>query len=260
MSWNERSSNAMFDTRGRAGHALARTSARLFRRRPHPRREGSDQKGGLLLAERLKERARIARELHDTLLQGFLGASLQLQYALEQVPADSPGLPSVSYAAQLVRRVTDEGRRVLEGLRSSSTGHTSLEEAFSGLRDEFTAGRARLRIFITGRSKPLKTAVQEQIYLIAREALMNALRHSGATDIEAEVEYAPRRLRVMVRDNGCGMDSHVIRSGRPAHWGLLGMRERARSIGAQLRIWSRHGAGTEVEISIHGQTLTQAYA
>jgi signal transduction histidine kinase len=260
MSWNERSSNATFDARGCAGHALARTSAGLFRRRPRSREEASDHEGSLLLAERLKERARIARELHDTLFQGFLGASLHLQYALEQVPADSPGLPSVSYAAELVRRVIDEGRRVLEGLRSSSTGHTSLEEAFSGLRDEFTAGRARLRIFIAGRPKTLKPAVQEQIYLIAREALMNALHHSAATDIEAEVEYAPRLLRVMVRDNGCGMDSHVIHSGRPGHWGLLGMRERARSIGAQLRVWSRRGAGTEVEISVQGQALVEAYA
>jgi signal transduction histidine kinase len=259
MSWNERCSNAMFDTRGRAGHASARTSARLFRC-PHPHREGSDHERSLLLAERLKERSRIARELHDTLFQGFLGASMHLQYALEQVPADSPGVASLSYAAQLVRRVIDEGRHVLEGLRSSPTGHTSLEEAFSGLRDEFAAGRARLRIFITGQAKALKPAVQEQIYLIAREALMNALRHSAATDIEAEVEYSRRRLRVMVRDNGCGMDSQVIRSGRPAHWGLLGMRERARSIGAQLRILSRRGAGTEVEISMKGPTLTEAYA
>jgi signal transduction histidine kinase len=259
MSWNEQSSNAMFDTRVRAGHALARTSARLFRW-PHHRREGSGREKSLLLAERLKERARIARELHDTLLQGFLGASLQLQYALEQVPADSPALPSVSYAAELVRRVIDEGRRVLEGLRSSPGGHTSLEEAFLGLRNEFIAARARLRIFITGQPKPLKPAVQEQIYLIAREALMNALRHSAATDIEAEVEYSPRRLRVMVRDNGCGMDARLIRSGRPSHWGLLGMRERARGIGAQLRIWSRSGAGTEVVISMHGQALSGAYA
>jgi signal transduction histidine kinase len=194
------------------------------------------------------------------LLQGSLSAFLHLQYALEQVPADSPGMASLSYAAQFMRRVVDEGRQVFQWLRSSPTVHTGLEEAFSGLRDEFTAARVRLRIFITGQPKALKPAVQEQIYLIAREALINALRHSAASDIEAEVEYAPRRLRIMVRDNGCGMDSHVIRSGRPGQWGLLGMRERARGIGAQFRIWSRRGAGTEVEISIQGKTLTEAYA
>jgi signal transduction histidine kinase len=92
--------------------------------------------------------------------------------------------------------------------------------------------------------------IQEQIYLIGREALVNALRHSQATIIEAAIEYLPGKLRVVVRDNGSGIDPQVLRSGRDSYWGLLGVRERARSIGAQLRIRSRRGAGTEVEISV----------
>ena len=85
--------------------------------------------------------------------------------------------------------------------------------------------------------------MQEQINLIAKEALANALLHSRGTCVEIELEYSARRLRVVVRDNGCGMDPRLARARRDSHWGLLGMRERAEKIGAQLTVWSRAGAG-----------------
>ena len=134
----------------------------------------------------------------------------------------------------------------------------SLEAALSGLWSELRSAGARFRIVVEGRPKTVQPAIQEQICLIAREALVNALRHSEATSIEAEVEYLPRGLRLAVRDNGCGIDPQVVR--RVSHWGLLGMRERAGSIGAKLRIWSGPGAGTEVEISVPGKILTEACA
>jgi signal transduction histidine kinase len=96
----------------------------------------------------------------------------------------------------------------------------------------------------------LPPSIQEQLYLIGREALLNAVRHSEATSIEAEIEYRPRCLSVVVRDNGCGIDPNMLRLGKDEHRGLMGMRRRAESLGAQLRIWSRPGAGTEVEISV----------
>ena len=129
-------------------------------------------------------------------------------------------------------------------------GFASLEQALSSVGDEFTASGAQLRILVMGPPKALKPAIQEQIYLIVREALVNALRYSEATSIEAEVEYQRHQLRVVVRDNGRGIDPQVLRSERDSHWGIVGMHERARCIGAQLRIWSRRGAGTEVEISV----------
>src|SRR5262249_7896758 len=107
---------------------------------------------------------------------------------------------------------------------------------------------------VSGHSRAMKPTVQEQIYLIAREALVNALRHSGATSIEAEVEYLPGRLRVVVRDNGRGIDPELIRSGRrDGHWGMTSMRERAENIGAQLKVRSCTSAGTDVELSIHNR-------
>lgn len=144
----------------------------------------------------------------------------------------------------------NERRRIAGDVRDSGMGFTSLELALSSVGDEFTAGGAQLRILVMGQTKALKPAIQEQIYLIVREALANALRYSKATSIEAEVEYQRHQLRVVVRDNGCGIDPRVLGSGRDSRGGLLGMHERARCIGAQLRVWSRQGAGTELEISV----------
>jgi signal transduction histidine kinase len=212
--------------------------------------EQSNRELNLRLEERRKERARIARDLHDTLFQGFLGASMVLQTAVEGMPADSPSKPLLSRALSLMRRVIDEGRQTVQGLRSFEGTSGSLEQALAGLGNELIVDGVPLQISVTGHPKALNPPIQEQVYLIAREALVNALRHAEATRIEVEIEYLPSKLRVVVRDNGTGMDPEVLRSGRDSHWGLLGMRERARNIGAKLEIWTREGAGTEVEISV----------
>lgn len=212
-------------------------------------REHSHGELSVRLDERQRERERVARELHDSLLQGFLGVSLQLQAAVGQVPASLPSKAALDHTMVRMQDVINEARHVLLGLRSSAMESMSLEQALSSLRDEFAPdGGVEFRVCVTGQPKSLRPAIQEQIYLIVREALINAFRHSEATSIEAEVEYRPRWLRILVRDNGRGIDPATVRSGRHAHWGLAGMRERAAGIGAELRIWSRLGAGTEVEI------------
>jgi two-component sensor histidine kinase len=178
---------------------------------------------------------RIQRWVRRT-IQGFLGAFMQLSNATEEAPPDSPDSASLSRA----------------GHRALSTAPQTLEEALCSLRDELTPGNLRARVFVTGKSKALRPSIQEQLYLIGREALVNALRHSEATLIEIEVEYQPRQLRMVLRDNGCGIDSQLVQLGRNGHRGLLVMRERAASIGARLRIWSKLGCGTEVEICVPG--------
>jgi signal transduction histidine kinase len=204
------------------------------------------------------ERARIARELHDTLLQGVIGASLLLHAALEQTPADSPSKPSLARALRLVHQAIDEGRVVLQGLRSTSTTSMSLEDALSKIGYECRPeSAAHIRILVSGHSRAIKPAVQEQIYLLVREALVNALRHSEATSIEAEVEYLPGRLRVAVSDNGRGIDPEVVRSGRDGHWGMASMRERAENMGARLKVQSRVTVGTEIELSVPSQIAFQ---
>jgi signal transduction histidine kinase len=131
--------------------------------------------------ERRRERARIARELHDTLLQGLLSASMQLQVAEGWLPPDSPAKPLLSRVRNLMGKGIAEGRAALQGLRSAEVPCTTLDHALSDFLDELTpADRARLRITKLGRPKPLDPAVLHQIYLITREALLNSLRHSQA--------------------------------------------------------------------------------
>jgi signal transduction histidine kinase len=211
----------------------------------------------LLTEERQDERTRIARDLHDTLLQGFQGVSLLVQSAVDGMPTDSPNKASLMRALSLMRRVIDEGRDTLQGLRSSRTPATKLEQALAEFGGQLAADSARFHLTVSGRSRVLGETVQQQLFLIVREALVNALRHSQATRIEADVEYLAGKMRVTVRDDGCGIDQQVLESGRTSHWGLLGMRERARNIGAQLRIWSRKDAGTEVEISVPERHCTE---
>jgi len=201
--------------------------------------------------ERRLERTRIARELHDTLLQGLLSASMQLQVAEGWVPPDSPAKPLLSRVRKLMGKGIAEGRAALQGLRSAEIPSTTLDQALADFCDELPpADAARVRIAKMGRPKPLDPALLHQIYLITREALLNSLRHSHAKKIEAELEYSPRKLRVVVRDNGTGIDPQLLHSGRKSHWGLTVMRERAANIGAHLRIWSKPKTGTELELSV----------
>jgi len=190
-------------------------------------------------------------ELHDTLLQGFLGASMLLDQAVEQTPEDSPSKPVLSRALVLVRRAIVEGRKAIRGLPMASTAPASLEEALSKFLGEVAPGQGtQIRIFVQGRTRELNPAIQEQLFLIGREAVMNALRHSEATNIEVEIQYLRDFLRVLVRDNGCGIRPEAVLKESDSHWGLRGMRQRAENIGAQFEVWSRIGVGTEVRVSV----------
>jgi ligand-binding sensor domain-containing protein len=199
--------------------------------------------------ERLAERTRIAQELHDTLLQGFLSASMQLHVANDMLPVDSPAKPFVGRILDLMGRVIDEGRNAVRGLRLPKS--EDLEQAFSRIPQEIAVGEGTdYRVFAEGEARPLRPAVREEIYRIGREAVVNALRHSRGSKVEVELEYSPSYLRLLVRDNGSGIDPQVVGAGRDGHWGLSGMRERADRIDAKLRVLSAPSAGTEIELSV----------
>jgi signal transduction histidine kinase/ligand-binding sensor domain-containing protein len=213
----------------------------------------------LQFRERLAERTRIAQELHDTLLQGFLSASMQLHVAVEHVPAESPDKPRLSRVLELMRGVIEEGRNAVRGLRPSGGNHVDLEEAFSRVREELNAKEGiDFRVIGEGQAHPLDAVIRDEVYRIGREAVINAFQHSDANRIEVEVEFAAKGLRIAVRDDGRGIDPQLLQSGREGHWGLTGMRERADRIGANLRVWSRAGSGTEVELSVPGGIAFQA--
>jgi signal transduction histidine kinase/ligand-binding sensor domain-containing protein len=202
--------------------------------------------------ERLAERTRIAQELHDTLLQGFISASMQLHVAVEKMPDDAPARAPLGRVHDLMRRVIDEGRAAVRGLRASSAAPHDLEQAFAGVQQEVGSGGAAYRVIVEGRPQPLTPIIRDEVYRIGREGLLNAFRHSGAAHVEIELEYGAKELCVLVRDDGRGMDPHVVQAGADGHWGLTGMRERARRIGGTLRIRSRPSAGTEVELRVPG--------
>jgi signal transduction histidine kinase len=216
----------------------------------------------LRFEERLAERTRIAQELHDSLLQGFVGVSMQVAVAVEQLPADSPVKPQLNRVVKTIERVVEEGRNTVQGLRAAKTNEAAnLEEQFSAFWKELGAGgQTDFRIIVEGAPKPLYPAIADEIYHICREALINAFRHSQAGKIEVEIEYAARELRVVVRDDGLGIAPTVIARGREKHWGLSGMKERAENIGAELKFLSGAGTGTEIELSVPNSIAFSAAA
>jgi signal transduction histidine kinase len=178
---------------------------------------------------------------------------MQLDVASDHLPEDSPAKPLVSRVLELMRQVIDEGRIALKGLRSSSSGAHDLAESFSRIQEELAFKEpVEYRVTVEGPGKPLHPIIRDEVYRIGREALVNAFRHSQASQIEILIYYGSKQLRILVRDNGGGIDPQVLRSGREGHWGLSGMRERAEEIGARLKVWSGAGVGTEVELLVPG--------
>jgi signal transduction histidine kinase len=203
------------------------------------------------LEERVSERTRIARDLHDTLLQGFISVSMQLHVAVDRLPEDSPAKPGFARVLQLVGQVIEEGRNAVRGFRTIDGEGQDLGEAFSKVQQEMSLKeRIECRVIVEGQPRLLRPLIRDEVYSIGREALVNAFRHSRGSTIEVELEYSARELRVLVRDDGSGIDPEVLQSGRDGHWGMSGMRERAERIGAKLKVLSRAGSGTEVELRV----------
>ncbi|MBV9679135.1 MAG: hypothetical protein JO185_22560 [Acidobacteriaceae bacterium] len=218
----------------------------------HHRLRTVKQALNLRFQERLSERTRIAQELHDTLLQGFLSASMQLHVAGNRLEDNSPAKAPLQRATELMRKAGDEGRAALRQLRSEEDT-ASLEDAFSAIPHESMMGdNTSFRLRVEGHTRPLRPVLRDDIYRISREAIVNAIRHSGANNIEVELCYYPHQLRVTVQDDGRGIDPQVIRSGRDGHWGIRGMRERAERIKAKLSLLSSPGGGTEVILRVPG--------
>ncbi|MCY1080470.1 sensor histidine kinase [Archangium lansingense] len=210
-----------------------------------------------LLEARHAERERIARELHDTLLQSVQGLVLRLQAVAEQLPSHEPARQAMEKALDRADQVLAEGRdRVME-LRSSAHDGRDLLGALVQVGEELAEDMpVSFRLVVEGVPQELDAAVQVEIFLIGREALLNAFQHAGGTAVEAELRYDSDELRVRIRDDGAGVAPEILEmGGRPGHWGLAGMHERAARIGATLQVWSRPDAGTEVELKIPAASI-----
>jgi signal transduction histidine kinase/ligand-binding sensor domain-containing protein len=204
------------------------------------------------LEERISERERIARELHDTLLQGVQGVILRFQAAVDRIPEGEPARHALSKALDRADDVLVEGRDRVNDLRSTAAPAVDLPTVVEQAGEEFARDYpAQFQLTVTGTPQALHPVVRDEVYAIVREALANAFRHAQASNIEVEIVYDRRELRLHVRDDGRGIDGPILAAGRRReHWGLIGMRERARQIRAHFQLWSRPGAGAEIELRI----------
>ena len=203
------------------------------------------------LKECVAERRRIAQDLHDTVPKGTVSAAMQLHVAMDQLPPNSAASLRSSRVLELMRHVMQQGRNAVRGLRSSKVDSDDLAQALSRIpQDLGIEVQIDFQVIVVGSPRKLNPLIRDQVYHIGRELLVNAFRHSRAGCIEVELQYAPWRFRIVVRDDGCGIDPQMLHAAREAHWGLPGMRERAQRVGASLTVWSRAAAGTEVALSV----------
>ncbi len=231
----------------------------------HLRLRAVKRQWNLRFQERLDERTRIARDLHDTLLQSFHGLILRFQAVRDMLPEEpeAAGEALGSVIDRAAAAVT-EGRDAVQALRGEEE-LDNLGESLAMIDREFRSEaqgseqlelETRYRVLVEGTPRRLHPVVRDDVYRIALEAVRNAFRHAHARQVELDIRYDDGAFRIRVRDDGGGIDPQVLSSGRrKGHYGLPGMRERATSIGGQFEIWSELGRGTEIEVTIPGMIV-----
>lgn len=201
------------------------------------------------LHDRLMERERIARELHDTLLQGFHGLILRFQVVADRIPANEPVKGLAEGALQAADRVMVEGRDRVRDLRGMTPAH--LTDAFAQLAEQLnTDASIEFRLTEDGDQGPLHPVVLDEVTRIGCEAITNAFRHARPKNVSVSIVYGSRQFVLSVRDDGIGMSENIVQSGREGHFGMTGMRERAEKVRASLSVSSRSGAGTRVDLTM----------
>ncbi len=211
----------------------------------------------MTLDARVSERTRIARELHDTLLQSFHGLLLRFQTAFQLLPErPMEAKEKLGSAIDQAADAITEGRDAVQGLRDSTVQGNDLALAISTLGEELATDSgsqrpAAFHVAVEGESRDLHPIVRDEIYKIAAEALRNAFLHANGKQVEVEIRYDKEQFRLRVRDDGKGIDAAILsQQGKERHFGLPGMRERATIMGAKLTVWSELDAGTEVELRV----------
>jgi signal transduction histidine kinase/ligand-binding sensor domain-containing protein len=210
------------------------------------------------LEARVNERTRIARELHDTLLQSLHGLMFEFQAALNMLPrSPEKARQTLEEAISGTEEAIAESRDAIHDLRLKGVAEKTLAQLLDEAAGEMGGLYAtnqklpNFRVIVEGETQILSPVVQDEVYRIAREVMRNAFRHAAAGQIEAEIRYDKNQLRLRLRDDGKGIDPGMLeQNGRPGHWGLPGVRERAQRIGSRLEFWSQAGAGTEIELTV----------
>ncbi|HTV87168.1 MAG TPA: two-component regulator propeller domain-containing protein [Dyella sp.] len=205
------------------------------------------------LETRHAERERIARNLHDTLLQSFPALLLKLQDGVNQLPAETHGRNALNQTIDLARKIVEEGRDQVYQLRSQSCG--DLVEALTNFATEQAAHSGMtVDISVKGEEQKLKQEIFEEALFIMQEAILNASKHSDGRVLTISLDYRSESLLLKVQDDGQGIDPIILAAGeKPGHWGLIGMRERAKQMSARVSIESQSGQGTCIRLCIPGR-------
>lgn len=220
----------------------------------------------LALEARVDERTRIARELHDTLLQGLHGLMFQFQAARNMLPnRPMEAVQTLDGAITATEQAIAESRDAIHDLRTGSFRSGDLAEAIRAAAQELADSQPvdsrapAFQMVVEGDRKPLPLSLRDEVYRIAHEILRNAFQHANAGHIEVEIRYDAQMLRLRIRDDGRGLTRKTLREGGTSgHWGLRGIRERAERIGAQVDFWSEAEAGTEVQLTIPASVAYEA--
>lgn len=211
----------------------------------------------LALDARVGERTRIARELHDTLLQSLHGLMFRFQAARNMLPRrPEEAMQALDGAIIRAEQAISESRGAIQDLRSEAATQADLAQSLTIMARELATQNPNgdspaFEVIVEGERRRLSPVFHDEVCRIARELLRNAFQHALARQIEIEIRYDDRSFRLRLRDDGKGIDPAVLEhGGRAGHFGLTGVRERARQIGAELDIWSEAGAGTEVQLTV----------
>jgi signal transduction histidine kinase len=203
----------------------------------------------------IAERSRIAREMHDTLDQGFTAISLQLDLCARM--ADAELRPEgvlrrrLDLTKDLLEFARSEARRSISDLRSEALDQGDLVTALSKVAEQFRVGPdLEIGVSVSGRPRPLPGAIENNLLRICQEAVTNAVRHGHARRVEIALAFAPDGVCLAVKDAGTGFDPRTAPSERDGHFGLMGMRERVKKLGGRLQLETEPGRGTEVRVDI----------
>ncbi len=208
------------------------------------------------LEARVNERTRIARELHDTLLQSFNALLLRFQTAADLLSTrPDEARRTLDSTIDQTAQALIEGRDAVQQLRPTGLATSDLVCAIGSLgqalADGLNGDTPAFHVEVEGTPRDLLPITRDEVYRIAGEALRNAFRHARACRIEVDIRYDRRQLRLQIRDDGQGIDPQLLRTdGLSGHYGLRGMRERAQSLGGELTIWSEVNAGTEIDLTV----------
>jgi signal transduction histidine kinase len=198
------------------------------------------------------ERERIARELHDTLLQSVQGLLLRFQAVSDQLPPSSAHREALESALDVADEVVAEARDRVASLRALVRPAAYVHDAIAAVGNELAATSVMsFTMTVHGDPHPLRDECSDEIYFIAREALLNAFQHARGSSVEGEVAYLPDAIQIRIADDGRGIPTEIAQQGRRSgHWGLVGMRERARELGADMSVLERPGGGSIIQLDV----------